>query len=137
MLPTIFDSTTIPILQESIGFAQARHEVLAGNIANMDVPGYRVRDLSVETFQKRLKEAIESSRQANAPISPGILSSKPDNAMKEVRDSMKSILYHDDSNVGIEQQVVEMSKNQFMHNMAISILNSQFGLLQAAISERV
>ena len=58
MLPTLFDNTTIPMLQEVCGFPQARHHVLAGNIANVDTPGYRVRDLSVETFQERLKEAI-------------------------------------------------------------------------------
>ena len=57
MLPTLFDNTTIPILQEVASFAQARHHVLAGNIANVDTPGYRVRDLSVDTFQERLKEA--------------------------------------------------------------------------------
>lgn len=133
----IFESTTIPILQESIGFAQARHGVLVGNVANLDTPGYKVRDLSVETFQKRLREAIEARRERNEPVSPGILTNEPGDPMRKVRDTMKSILYHDDSDVGIEQQVLEISKNQFMHNVAISIMSSQFGLLNTAISERV
>ncbi len=50
---------------------------------------------------------------------------------------METIQFLDDSNVGIEQQVTEIAKNQFLHNMAISIMNSQFRLLQVAISERV
>jgi flagellar basal-body rod protein FlgB len=57
--------------------------------------------------------------------------------MRYVRDSLKSILYHDDSNVGMEQQVLEISKNHFMHNLAISIMSSQFRMLESAISERV
>ena len=57
--------------------------------------------------------------------------------MQRVRDSLTGILHHDDSNVGIEQQVLEISKNQFLHNVAISIMGSQFRLLQAAIAERV
>ena len=133
----IFDSTTIPILQEVISFAQARHEVLVGNVANLDTPGYQVRDLSVETFQQRLREAIDAQREANDEISPGEISKQRDRAITEVHDSMKTILFHDGSNVGIEQQVLEISKNQFMHNMAISIMTSQFRLLQTAISERV
>ena len=137
MIPNVFNSTTIPILEQVVNFAQARHNVLAGNVANLDTPGYRVRDLSVETFQQRLRDAIEVRELANEPMTPGVLRNAPDEAMRKVEESMESILYHDDSNVGIEQQVTEISKNQAMHNMAIAILRSQFGLLQAAISERV
>ncbi len=133
----MFNTTTIPILEQAISFAQERHNVLAGNIANLDTPGYRVRDLSVETFQQRLKEAIEARNEPRQHLSPGLMSDAPDDAMQKVRESMKSILYHDDSNVGLEQQVTEIAKNQAMHNMAIAILNSQFRLLQAAVSERV
>ncbi len=60
MYEGLFQSTTVPILEQVVSFSQARHTVLAGNIANMDTPGYRVRDLSVEDFQSRLREAIET-----------------------------------------------------------------------------
>jgi flagellar basal-body rod protein FlgB len=133
----MFQSTTIPLLEQAVNFAQARHGVLVGNVANLDTPGYRVRDLSVETFRERLREAIEARRQQQEPVSSGLLRPDPDEAMRRVRDSLRSILYHDDSDVGIEQQVLEISKNQYMHNVAISIMASQFRLLQAAIAERV
>jgi flagellar basal-body rod protein FlgB len=133
----ILDSTSIPVLQEVICFSEARHAVLASNVANADTPGYRVRDLSVENFQQRLREAIEAQRQSHDPVSPGIVRADPDEALREVHESMQSILYHDDSNDGLEQQVLAISKNNLMHNMAISIMSSQFRLLQAAISERV
>ena len=137
MLNSIFDSTNIPVLQEVISFAQSRHDVLAGNVANLDTPGYRVRDLSVETFQQRLKEAIEGRGRSQSSYSSGVMTDSPDEAMRQVRESMKSILFHDDSNVGIEQQITEIAKNQTMHNLAVSIMASQFRLLQAAVSERV
>lgn len=137
MSPSIFNSTTIPILQEVINFSESRHTILAGNIANLDTPGYRVRDLSPDVFQQKLREAIEARSQSNQPLSPGLAHSDPGDAMRQVRESAKTILFHDDSDVGIEQQVLALSKNQFTHNMAISIMNSQFRLLQAAISERI
>ena len=59
-----------------------------------------------------------------------------DDALRKVKEASRSILYHDDSDIGLEQQVLELSKNQFEHNMAIAIMNSQFRLLQAAITER-
>lgn len=69
MLPALFNNTTIPVLQEVLSFSEARHNVLAGNVANADTPGYLVRDLSVDTFQERLKEAI--ARQAAPRVHDG------------------------------------------------------------------
>jgi flagellar basal-body rod protein FlgB len=132
----MFAATTIPVLEQVARFTEARHQVLAGNVANLDTPGYRVRDLSVETFQERLREALEVRDASHEPMSLGT-GEGPDEAMRRVNESLTSILYHDDSNVGMEQQVLEISKNQFMHNVAISIMSSQFRLLQAAIAERV
>ena len=137
MLQGMFQSTTIPLLQQVLGFAQARHTVLAGNIANMDTPGYRKRDLSVEDFQNRLKKAIEGRRNPPVFRSPGEPTSQRGNTLAEVSKHPKSILFHDDSNVDIEYQVTEMVKNQMQHNLALAIMTSQFRLLQTAVSERV
>ena len=133
----ILKSSTIPVLQQVIDFAQARHAVLAGNMANMNTPGYRVRDLSTATFQDRLKDAIAVRDQRNEPLSPGMITSNRGGSLENVSDSMRSILAHDGTDVGIEQQVLEVSKNQFMHNLAISLMSTQFRMLQTAISERV
>jgi flagellar basal-body rod protein FlgB len=137
MLSGMFQSSTIPILQEVVNFAQARHTVLAGNIANLDTPGYKVRDLSVEDFQERLRVAIEERHRPPEPRSPG----KPDDRhganLAEISKNPKTILHHDQSNVGVEHQVTEMVKNQLQHNLALSLLTSQFRLLQTAVSGRV
>ena len=140
----LFQSSVIPVLEQVASFAEARHGLLAGNVANLDTPGYRVRDLSVETFQERLREAIETRETARASghdspglLAPGAVTDSHDEAMRRVKDSMTSILYHDDSNVGMEQQVLELSKNNFLHNLAVSVMSSQFRLLQSAIREQV
>lgn len=70
MFEAIVQSTSIPVLEQVVRFSQARHTVLAGNLANLHTPGYRVRDLSVEDFQTRLREAIEA-RRASSAASPG------------------------------------------------------------------
>lgn len=133
----LFESTSIPVLQEVIGFAQARHEVLVSNVANVNTPGYRSRDLSVDNFQQRLAEAIEAQHETGAALSPGEFSQREAASMQQVRETTRDILYHDGTDVGMEQQVLEISKNQYMHNMAISIMSTQFRMLQTAISERV
>ena len=149
MINGIFDNSTIPALGETIHFAQARHNLLAGNIANLDTPGYKTRDLSPELFQQRLQEAIETKNQPISPTSLGDVADLSPNYMAErhedkqlaafskVKDSMKSILRHDGDDVSMEKQVNEMMKNQQQHNLAIGIMTAQFRLLRAAITERV
>jgi flagellar basal-body rod protein FlgB len=135
MLSNIFQATTIPVLQEVVGFSEARQAVLAGNIANLDTPGYQVRDLSVDDFQTRLRAAIDERRRP-AEHSPGEPAAEPGTSLAEVAKNSKTILRHDKGNVGMESQVSEMVKNQMQHNLALSILVQQFRLLQTAISER-
>jgi flagellar basal-body rod protein FlgB len=137
MLANLFNATTIPTLGEVINFAQARHTVLAGNIANVNTPGYRLRDLSPTDFQQRLKEALAESQRANQPISPGLAHSRPGDPLRQVRASLENIVYHDGTNIDLEKQVAEMTKNQLLHNFALTVMTDQFQLLQTAISERV
>lgn len=137
MFSGIFESTTIPILEQVVHFAQARHTVLAGNLANLHTPGYQARDLSVSEFQARLKEAIEARDQRPAARSPGQPAAVWTDLAAEAAHHPKSILFHDQSDNAVELQVTEMVKNQLQHNLALAILGSQFRLLQAAISERV
>jgi len=129
----LFQSTTIPILEQVASFAQARHTVLAGNLANADTPGYVARDLSVDAFQDRLKQAIEQRHQPG-PQSPGESAAQVE--LAHVAQETPSILHHDQSQVGTEYQVSEMVKNRLQHNLAITILAHQFKLLQSAVSER-
>lgn len=137
MYEKILNATTIPVLEQVITFSQARHNVLAGNIANLDTPGYKTRDLSTEDFQGRLREAIHSRRQPPMQLSPGEPGFGRSQDLAEVARQSQAILRHDEVNVGVEQQVTEMAKNQMQHNLALTIMTAQFRLLNVAISERV
>ena len=95
------------------------------------------RDLSVDDFQGRLKDAI---RQRHEPTTAGVegKATLPDqDKLATAAKDPQGILYHDQSQVGLEQQVSEMVKNRLDHNLALTIMISQFRLLQAAISEPV
>ena len=148
MLSSIFQSSTIPVLEQVVNFTEARHGVLAGNVANLDTPGYKTRDLSPAEFQKKLTEAIEVRNQPVMPYdsrSFGLASTDGTRqhaadqaaAFKNVKNSMKSILRHDGDDVSMEREINEIVKNQQQHNLAVNIMSAQFRLLRAAITERV
>jgi flagellar basal-body rod protein FlgB len=144
MLGSLFDNSTLPMLEQMVSFTQARHGVLAGNVANLDTPGYHTRDLPVAEFQEQLKQAIKESRSESqrAPYqSPGSYSTPQTEkaqapwAAKELKD-YKGMLRHDDNNSSLEEQVTEIAKNHAQHNLALSLMTAQFRLLRAAITER-
>jgi flagellar basal-body rod protein FlgB len=137
MLSGILQSSTVPVLEQVVNFHQSRHTILASNVANMNTPGYRVRDLSADQFHANLREAIQTRHEKPLQFSSGEVYDPSERAMRDVKDSLKGILYHDNSNVSIEQQIAEVSKNQAQHNLALSIMVHQFQLLQTAVSERV
>lgn len=146
MFDKLVGSTTVPVLEQVVAFSQARQNVLAANIANLDTPGYQTRDVSVDDFQQRLHEAIAAQRQPQPAmpqspgelgLSPGELGMEMGNKLAEVAENSPTILRHDQVNVGMEQQVTEMAKNQMQHNLALALMTTQFRLLNVAISERV
>ena len=139
MFDAMFQSTTIPVLEQVVQFSQARHNVLAGNLANLDTPGYKARDISVEDFQAQLKEAIEDRSQPTS-LADRYGSTSEIGRRKnigEIAKNAQTILRHDEGNVGMEFQVTEMAKNQMQHNMALQIMLQQFRLLQTAITGRL
>ncbi len=129
----IFGKTPLAALEQTLTFAQRRHELLAGNLANLDTPGYRSRDLDVNEFQNALAESIQRGSEVQAmhgsPLTRDDLYTGP-------RAATEQVVFHDQSDVSMEQQVTELAKNQHLHGLAITTMRSQFALLRAAITEK-
>ena len=127
----LFNNSSLSALEQTAVFAQKRHELLAGNLANMDTPGYQSRDLSVEQFQDALATSIRYGTDT-----AGVDPTTRDEIEMGPRDAMEQVVYHDGSDVSLEHQVTEIAKNQHLHSAAITTMRSQFALLKAAITER-
>lgn len=149
-------SSTLPVLEQVVRFTEARHGVLAGNIANLNTPGYKSRDLSPETFRTNLRAAIDASRRTRSPGESVVLGTlaeqegeglatlggaaprgRGDGALPGMDEALETLVYHDGRDVSLESQVTEIAKNQSLHNLAVTLMSQQFRLLRSAISETV
>jgi flagellar basal-body rod protein FlgB len=130
----VLQNKTLTALEQTLSFAQRRHELLAGNVANLDTPGYRARDLNEGDFQNALRESLDST--APRDVVRGARPGTRDDRLSGPRHAMEQVVFHDGSDVSLEQQATEMSKNKHLHNLAITTMRSQFSLLRAAITER-
>lgn len=135
MWSSLLNSTAVPALEQTVNFSQKRHLLLASNLANLDTPDYQTRDISVGDFQTQLQKALQSPQ--TPPSSYQTPADVQQASFQKVRDVSKQIMLHDGSDVSLEEQVTEISKNQSMHNTAVALMRSQFQTLKAAIAESV
>lgn len=145
MLNSIIDQTSIPLLEKVAQFGQRRHDVLAGNLANVDTPDYRPRDLPVEDFQQALHDAVAQRRLNESGGSSAadyfsVRKSPKVNFTEDLFNAVESdpqkITFQDNNNRSIEHEVAKMTKNMMMQNYAVQLMTAQFSLMQSVISER-
>jgi flagellar basal-body rod protein FlgB len=120
-----------PVLEQMLQFTAARHKVLAENIANIDTPNYRQKDLSVERFQQVMRDRLD--KRESAPVG----SVSFDDINGELTNPNDGILFHDGNNRSAEQLMSEFAKNALMHNMAVEMLRKQYSMMEMALKERV
>lgn len=123
MIGNMFDTSGIATLERVVSFTATRQEILANNIANIDTPGYKVRDLDVDAFQEHLKQAIARGR-----------SDRGDAVHQPKIDFDQYLLFHDRNNRSIEKQMTAMAKNGITNKVAVELLRSRYQLLEQAIA---
>ena len=116
-----------PLLEQTVRFHAARHKLLAENIANASTPGYRQKDLSVDTFRQMLRDRVDSKRVAP----PGTVTF--DDVTAEVERPTRGVLFHDGNNRSMEQLMSDSAKNAMFHNLMTELLRKQFGCIEAAL----
>lgn len=152
MVQSVLSNPTLSLLEKVAQFGERRHGILAGNVANINTPYYRMRDLPVADFQQALKQAVEGARRPHAagPVAPpdsasaasGAFSGRsldalfPERLFEAELAPPRNLTFQDANNRSIEKQVMELTKNTMMQNFAVELLRFQMSALQAVISER-
>ena len=137
MTAPLLESGTAPLLEATAAFTERRHAVLAGNLANIDTPGYRPRDLDTTAFRDALADAVERRRRPasrNPPDDPSANLFADD--LLAARERPGGFVQHDGAVRGIEGEVAAVTKNTLSRQFAVRLLAAQMRMLEAAITER-
>ena len=140
LLSGIVNSGAIPVMETMLRFNEARQRVIANNIANVDTPHYRARDLDVKAFEKTLSRAIARRR----PGEPFGLASSGNIRSEGGRTIYAAIerpgtdpLRHDMNNVSRETEMGIAYKNAMTARVMTRLLRMKYGMLKSAASLRV
>jgi flagellar basal-body rod protein FlgB len=153
MIGSFVKPATVPLLKQLAQFSERRQHVLSANIAKIDTPDYKTRDLPVEAFQRAMKKAV---RQLNSPslhtsqntssLLPIEFPSSPMTREMSVDDLFTDELFRaqelpnhslglqDNGKRNIEHEVMEMTRTLMMQSYAMQMMTSQYDLLESVIS---
>ncbi len=106
------------LLEKALDIRAFYHRILASNIANVETPGYKEKDLD---FRKEL-DSLTNDPGARIEVSE---KSKADDGIAAV----------DGNSVGLEDQIVKMTENTLMFNSLVQMINKKFSMIRYAINE--
>jgi flagellar basal-body rod protein FlgB len=144
MIDGLTNADSIPALERLVQFSGARHRILVHNVANLDTPGFRPVDVSVEAFQSKLGAAIDERRERRGngggplePESSGEVRFGANRLDLQPRPTGDNILFHDGNDRDPERLMQGLVENFMAFRTAADLLRSRFDLINTAIRGRI
>lgn len=134
----LFDSN-FQVLGKSMDAYTKRAEALADNIANVNTPNYKRKDVQFESFlQKALYEdgsSVIGRRTDEKHFKIGI-ENKLDSVEASFTEDKNTKMRYDGNNVDIEIEKVEQTKNNIRYQFATNRISQNFTVLRSVIKSR-
>ena len=118
--------STIDHLQSALTYHRERHTVLAGNIANLDTPGYRSVDLSRGT---------EHDPSTLAVTEPGHISSQAQANYVTSFDDGGKLQGSDGNAVSLERELAKIDANRARYATGAELVSRKLALLRYAAGD--
>lgn len=115
------------LLQTFMDVQSRKAQVIAGNIANADTPGYVAKELD---FNDYMKEAAYQSSLPDSQQDWGRLSSEP-----RIVDQVPTSIGLDGNTVDTGREMAELAQTGGNFNFGAKMLQSRLRLLRSAIRE--
>lgn len=120
------DLSTIDTLQSALTFHRERHIVLAGNVANVDTPGYRAVDLERRTTTEPGALATTHEAHLAAPGTSDVVSSFDDGG---------ALASPDNNAVMMERELSKIDANRTRYTTSAELVSRRFALLRYAAGD--
>ena len=114
---------TFHAIETSLDITTERHGLITSNIANLDTPGYRAKDID---FKNALKDAVEGTSVDLARTNPRHFGTK--------------VCYQESPSSGthsvdIDKEMSKLAENNLRYRVSAEVLLRKFSKLKFAITE--
>ncbi|WP_031307882.1 flagellar basal body rod protein FlgB [Mesobacillus boroniphilus] len=123
-------SNTVSTLEHALNYSSAKQKVISQNIANVDTPNYKAKDVSFKAvFQDVMGKSFQANRSdarhyefsSKASRLPGVV-------------TYPNVNYNQNGNsVDLDKEMADLATNQIYYNALTERINGKFNSLQTVI----
>jgi flagellar basal-body rod protein FlgB len=131
----LFNDPTLTAMGQYMSRLSSRQQVVSSNVANIDTPGYRAKDVSFHaTMQELLSESALPARTTQPEHSGQVeLNFAPPGGIPfEVQGLPERA---DGNNVDIDKEMLKLGETSFAYTMMSQLLRVKFRTLAGSINE--
>ncbi len=126
---------TFAVLEKSLDLRAQRQQVIAGNMANADTPGYSARKLR---FEEDLQQAIKRPELNNKPAHPRhipVNGASLSQLQGRIERDIDTSAVGDGNTVSLDEEMFSLAENQLLYEAGTQILKKKLTMLKYAASD--
>jgi flagellar basal-body rod protein FlgB len=124
---------SMTLLSKALEYRTAKHEVISGNLANIDTPGYKPKEA---TFSKALQREVDknamllkTTHRKHFPVGEdSITSSDKPYSVRELKQPPWEA-----GQLSLDREMAKMAKNNLLYEASAQLLAKKFEALKMAI----
>ncbi|MGV7931005.1 MAG: flagellar basal body rod protein FlgB [Spirochaetota bacterium] len=127
------------LLERGLDVESTRRNVIANNIANVDVPHFKRSEVNFESeLQRVIREKADPSNRFQARMTderhiPFHVERDVRGVRPRINLDYSTTLRNDGNNVDIEKETVDAAKTQMRYNAYVNMLNQNYKVLKLAM----
>lgn len=123
-------SNTISSLDQALNYSSLKQKVISQNIANVDTPNYKAKDVSFKAMlQDQLDQNISTYKTDSRHLDFTTSESRSAGVINR-----QNVQYNNNGNsVDVDQEMSDLATNQIYYDALVQQLNSKFSTLQNVI----
>ena len=135
----VFDST-LARLERALDVRLIRHNVLSANVANVDTPGFRPKDVDFNAAMAAIEGAARDQARVPLPAGPGLDTAESSGnsiAAKDlpIVDGPAANGSFDGNTVDLDRTMVAMAENALQYNASARAAGKKLAILRYVASD--
>lgn len=119
----------VNVLDKAADASWTRNQVISNNIANVDTPNYKRKDVAFQTYLQAEMEGADTTT-----LQDRVRDVDLDALNATSYTDMADLSYREDgNNVDIDTENVELASNQLMYQALINSISNEFDMIKAAM----
>lgn len=109
-----------------------RQQIVASNLANIDTPGYKTKDIS---FRATMQELLSGSGELQASRPEHLPAMIPVPPQAQVFEVQGLTAREDQNNVDLDREMLKLSETSFGYSLMTQLMRGKFRTLAMSINE--